>query len=211
MDQIVDLDWLKHRLNEPLVVIVDCRFNLADTSEGKKKYEESHIPGAVYFDLEKDLSSHVGTHGGRHPLPDPKQFALKLGSVGIDQSKTVIVYDDQKGAMAARFWWLLRYHGHPNVAVLNEGFSGWAKKGYPVSSDIPQPQPVQFVSNIHHDWIVPMAGVKNLLDGEPLIDSRAPIRYRGEKEPFDSKAGHIPCAENWFWEIIRLISLIVAL
>jgi len=200
MEQIVELDWLYKHLNDPLLVLVDCRFNLADSSEGKEKYRASHIPGAIYFDLEKDLSSPVGKHGGRHPLPDAKTFALKLGQAGIDHTKTVITYDDEHGSNAARFWWLLRYHGHQNVAVLNEGFSAWKEKGYPVTSEIPEPTPVKFVSNIHHDWIVPMAGVKSRPAEEALIDSRAPERYRGEVEPMDAKAGHIPGAENWFWE-----------
>jgi thiosulfate/3-mercaptopyruvate sulfurtransferase len=200
VDHIIDLEWLKTRLDDPSIVIADCRFNLADPAEGKRKYQESHIPGAVYFDLERDLSDPVGQHGGRHPLPNPKQFAFKLGNSGIDHTKTVIVYDDQKGAMAARLWWLLRYHGHQNVAVLNGGFSEWVKKGLPVTAEISKRHSAQFVSNIHHDWIVPMAGVKNLPEGEPLIDSRAPNRYRGETEPIDAQAGHIPGAENWFWE-----------
>lgn len=200
MEHIVDSEWLKSRLDDSSIVVVDCRFNLADPTEGKRKYQESHIPGAVYYDLEKDLSDQVGKHGGRHPLPNPKHLAFKLGNSGIDHTKTVIAYDDQNGAMAARFWWLLRYYGHQNAAVLNGGFSNWVDKGFPVTSDIPQPHSAQFVPNIHHDWIVPMAGVKNLPEGEPLIDSRAANRYRGEVEPMDAKAGHIPGAENWFWE-----------
>lgn len=200
MDQIVELDWLANRLDDPLLVIVDCRFNLADPAEGKKKYFESHIPGAVYFDLEKDLSGPVGRHGGRHPLPDPKRFAELLGNAGINQTKTVVAYDDEKGSNAARFWWLLRYHGHQNVAVLNEGFSAWVKRGYPITAEVAKPKTVTFIPNLHHEWVVPMAGVKFRPDGEPLIDSRAPERYRGEVEPIDAKAGHIPGAENWFWE-----------
>ncbi|MFC4619628.1 sulfurtransferase [Camelliibacillus cellulosilyticus] len=200
MDQIVSQDWLKTRLDDPSMIIADCRFNLAEPSEGKRLYLESHIPGAVYFDLEKDLSSPVAEHGGRHPLPDAKTFASKLSEAGIDHTKTVIAYDDQKGSMAARLWWLLRYFGHQSVAVLDEGFSAWKEKGFPTTAVLPKRSTAQFVPNVQHDWVVPMAGVKQLSKGEPLIDSRAPNRFRGENESIDPKAGHIPGAENWFWE-----------
>ncbi|WP_077614842.1 sulfurtransferase [Caenibacillus caldisaponilyticus] len=200
MDPIVGQDWLAQRLGSPNIVVVDCRFNMADPEEGKREYERFHIPGAVYFDLEEDMSGPVTEHGGRHPLPDPKTFAEKLGERGIDHTKTVIAYDDQNGAMAARFWWLLGYLGHPNVAVLDEGFSAWVKKGLPVSNDKPIPVRTQFIPNIQHDWVVPMIGVKTRAPEEVLVDARSPERYRGEKETIDRKAGHIPGAENWFWE-----------
>jgi thiosulfate/3-mercaptopyruvate sulfurtransferase len=199
VSEFISLDEVKGRLTDPDIVILDCRFDLTQKEAGYSAYIEGHLPGALYFDLEKDLSSPVGKHGGRHPLPDVEALAEKLGRAGIDESKTVIVYDDQNGSYAARMWWLLKYYGHDKVFVTEEGFSSWVKTGYPVTTSIPHPEPRTFHPMVKEEWTVNMSEVKQLPEDELLMDARAPERYRGDIEPLDPKAGHIPGATNSFW------------
>ncbi|WP_342743127.1 sulfurtransferase [Marininema halotolerans] len=196
---LVSSTWLKEYLQDESLVLADCRFNLAKPSEGKNAYDDRHIPGAVYFHLDDELSGPVTTHGGRHPLPDRTSFANLLGEKGIDQKKTVVIYDDQGGAMAARLWWMLKYLGHENVAVLNGGFTAWEKAGYPVTSEPTRVIPTYFEPDIKEpDQLVQMDEVRR---GDMLlIDSREPKRYQGIEEPIDKKAGHIPGAVNRFWK-----------
>ena len=119
---IVTADWLHSHLHDPQIVIVDCRFSLADPDLGKQQYADHHIEGAYYLDLNQDLSSPVQTHGGRHPLPNIDELATKLSHIGIISGETMVVaYDDSRFAFASRLWWLLRYMGHENVAVLDGG------------------------------------------------------------------------------------------
>lgn len=127
---IVSATWLRENLNNPQIVIVDCRFSLTDPALGRQQYEASHIPGAYYLDLNQDLSGPVQKHGGRHPLPDLSKLAEKLSAIGIhsggEQEPTyVVAYDDSRLAFASRLWWLLRYMGHDHVAVLDGGLGGW--------------------------------------------------------------------------------------
>ncbi|SDX04276.1 thiosulfate/3-mercaptopyruvate sulfurtransferase [Marininema mesophilum] len=198
-DVLVKAMWLNEHLNDPSLVIADCRFDLTNPSAGKNAYEESHIPGAVYFHLDEELSGPVEKHGGRHPLPDLTTFAALLGDKGIDHEKTVIVYDDQGGAMAARLWWMLQYLGHERVAVLDGGFTGWREAGYSVTSEKTTILPTQF--DIHIRKPKQLVQMEEIQKGEnPLIDSREPDRYHGKVEPIDKKAGHIPGALNRFWK-----------
>ncbi|WEG11962.1 sulfurtransferase [Pullulanibacillus sp. KACC 23026] len=199
MSEFMTVEEACERLSDPKLIIVDCRFDLADKEAGKRAYDEGHLPGAFYMDLEKDLSGSVQIHGGRHPLPDLEILAQKLGTIGIDQTKTVLVYDDQNGSMAARLWWLLKFYGHEDVHVLNGGVSAWLEQGYPLTKELPVPHPVLFKPNPNENWIMDVEDVKNLPAGTLLIDARAPERYRGDVEPLDKKAGHIPGAINWFW------------
>jgi thiosulfate/3-mercaptopyruvate sulfurtransferase len=205
MASVVSADWLLNYLDDPNVVIIDCRFQLSDPSSGKKEYEASHLPGAFYLDLNQDLSSPVQKHGGRHPLPNPHTLAQKLEKMGINFSQTkVIAYDDSRCAFAARLWWLLRYLGHDEVAVLDGGWSAWKKAGYPVSTDIPSQQPGTFTPQLREDWVVNRKGVQ-ARQKDPnavIIDSRDPDRYRGEREPIDPVAGHIPGAVNFPWKSV---------
>ena len=121
---IVSAKWLHENLHDPQVVVVDCRFSLIDIELGRKQYQEKHIEGAYYLDLNLDLSSPVQKHGGRHPLPDFDKLAKKLSQIGVNSSETmVVVYDDSRFAFASRLWWLLRYMGHEQVAVLDGGFA----------------------------------------------------------------------------------------
>lgn len=200
MFPVVSADWLAHHLNDRKVAIVDCRFSLTDASLGRQQYKSSHIPGAYYFDLNQDLSSPVEQHGGRHPLPDLDIFAAKLAQAGITNETLVAAYDDSRLAFAARFWWLLRYVGHDRVAVLDGGYQGWLKAKYPYTSLIPPKRSGEFRVNVQRDRTVNIEQVKARSDQAVLIDSREGERYRGEREPIDSIAGHIPGAVNFPWQ-----------
>jgi len=203
MSIIVQPRWLLARMYEPDLVIVDCRFQLGALEAGRKAYEQDHIPGALYADLETDLSAPITEHGGRHPLPDTRDFAAFIGKLGIDQDTRVVAYDDQGGAFATRLWWLLRYHGHKKTYILDGGYSKWKELGYPISDAKPSViVPKTFVPELQPDLLVSVKDVRERL-GNPhtvLIDSREPRRYRGEEEPIDKKAGHIPGARNLFWK-----------
>ena len=204
---LVSPQWLYEHLGDRQLQIVDCRFSLTEPQLGRQQYEVAHIPGAHYLDLNQDLSSAVQAHGGRHPLPDVNRFADKLGSLGIQsgegeaQPTFVVAYDDSNFAFASRLWWLLRYLGHDAVAVLDGGWRGWQAQGYPVTDQIPEPQVGTFVPKPQSDWIVKIDTVKAAqASNVMLIDSRAPERYRGEVEPIDPIAGHIPGAVNYPWQ-----------
>lgn len=200
--QIISAAWLADHLQDEDFVVVDCRFQLMDAAAGHKQYRQGHIPGAVYFDLEKDLSGPKQEHGGRHPLPDLDGFVEKLGNAGINERKHVVAYDDQNGSMAARLWWMLRYLGHTQVSVLGISFTTWKAQGYPVSTDMPQPTAEVFEPHVHRDMALTMEEMQHrkAQENTVLVDARAPERYRGESESTDPKAGHIPGAQNWFWK-----------
>lgn len=202
MNNIVTMKWLLARLYEPDLVIVDCRFALGKPESGRATYEESHIPRAVYLDLEKDLSSPITEHGGRHPLPDLDRLAQRLGQSGIQSSSRVVIYDDQGGAMASRLWWLLKYTGHEQAYVLDEGFTAWKNASYPVTDEQPVVIPVTYGINLKPDKLVRVDQVRKASQqgSKTLIDSREPRRYAGLEEPMDTKAGHIPGAVNYFWK-----------
>ncbi|MBW4559666.1 MAG: sulfurtransferase [Mojavia pulchra JT2-VF2] len=200
---VVSPKWLLEHLKDPQVVIVDCRFSLADPQLGQQQYQISHIEGSYYLDLNRDLSSPVGEHGGRHPLPNPAELADKLSKMGVNYQKTLVVaYDDSRFAFASRCWWLLRYLGHERVAVLDGGFAGWQKAGYPITDIIPQPRIATFEPQLQTDRVVDITTVKARKDLPEvvLVDSRESDRYRGEREPIDKIAGHIPGAINYPWQ-----------
>ncbi|OLP16624.1 sulfurtransferase [Leptolyngbya sp. 'hensonii'] len=204
---VVSAAWLQQHLENPGIAIVDCRFSLMEPAVGQQQYSQSHIPGAHYLDLNQDLSGPVGQHGGRHPLPDPVLLAEKLSALGIDSEgpagpTLVVAYDDARFAYAARLWWLLRYLGHDRVAVLDGGWSGWLATGYGTTEVIPKPKPGHFIPQVRSDHVVDIEAVKKLRDqpGAVLIDSREGDRYRGEREPIDPVAGHIPGAVNYPWQ-----------
>lgn len=199
---VVSASWLATRLDDPDVAIIDCRFSLTNAEFGKHQYQESHIPGAYYLDLNRDLSSPVGKHGGRHPLPDPMKLAHRFSEMGIHSHTLVVAYDDSNFAFAARLWWLLRYLGHENVAILDGGFSGWNAQGYPVTQTQPDVKLGQFIPQINPQLVVDIETVKAKKDRPTvaLIDSRDPDRYLGKVEPIDPIAGHIPGAVNYPWK-----------
>lgn len=203
MKYVVDKEWLLKNLHEPNIRIVDCRFSLADPEKGRQEYTKSHLPGAVFFDLEKDLSDSIGTHGGRHPLPKLNVFTSKLEQAGIDENTTVIAYDYGEGAYAGRFWWMLHYLGHDKVYVLDGGFKEWSDANYPVSAEIPTFEKTTFNANIKPETIVNVEDVRSVVNGQDsntcIIDSREEKRFLGLEEPIDKKAGRIPGAINRPW------------
>jgi thiosulfate/3-mercaptopyruvate sulfurtransferase len=209
---IVSPAWLNDHLHDPNILIADCRFSLMEPEAGRSQYEAGHIPGAVYFDLNQDLSSPVQQHGGRHPLPDISKLTETLRAAGVhsgnanagnDKPATfVVAYDDSRFAFASRLWWLLRYLGHDQVAVLDGGFRAWQAAGYAATQDIPSRPNGDFVPHVRSHLLVDIQDVKARKDkpGVALVDSREGDRYRGEREPIDPVAGHIPGAVNYFWK-----------
>jgi len=187
-------------IDEQDIVIVDCRFSLSDTERGRRDYLQSHIPKAVYAHLNEDLSGPVVPgKTGRHPLPGVEEFTRTLSAWGIDSSVQVVVYDDAGGAIAARLWWMLRWLGHYAVAVLDGGWPCWQATGNAVSQGKERCVSRVFEADLRSDLLVETEDVIRLV-GDPawrLIDSRVPERYRGEHEPIDPVAGHIPGAENF--------------
>lgn len=183
---------LKH-LGDDNFIVVDCRFNLADTAAGFLAYQTSHIPGAVYAHLDNDLSGPPLTDNGRHPLPAPESLIKTFSRLGIDQTKQVVVYDIAGGGIASRLWWLLRYMGHDKVALLDGGWQSWKTANYPTTAGIEQNPTTTFNGQPNKTWLVLKADVQA---APLLIDARAPERYRGEIEPLDRLAGHITGAVN---------------
>lgn len=200
---LVDSEWLKQQLDNPQVVIVDCRFQLADPHWGEKEYRDCHIKGASYLNLDRDLSSEVKSHGGRHPLPDMDGLAQKFAELGIVKNETLVVaYDDSRFAFAARLWWLLRYLGHDSVVLLDGGWQEWLKHDYPVSNVVPERKAGSFSPQPHPDWLVDINTVKSAhhSDEVVVVDSRDRDRYLGLREPIDPIAGSIPGAVNSPWK-----------
>ncbi len=197
---LISVEGLAQFLTEPDWVIVDCRFGLEDTEKGRREYQNGHIPGAVYAHLDEDLSGPVVPDvTGRHPLPEEDSFAEKLGTWGIGSTSQVVVYDDCGGMIAARLWWMLRWLGHENVAMLDGGFPAWIAEGHPVDDDVPNPEKRNFSSNIQADMTFSSDDILHHFGdpGKILIDSRAPERFRGEVEPIDAVPGRIPGAINY--------------
>lgn len=189
---------LQARLDNPDWVIVDCRFDLAQPGWGFQDYLYGHIPGAVYAHLDYDLSGARTPINGRHPLPDPESFRETLGRFGIDRSKQVVVYDTTNGSYAARLWWLLKYYGHERVALLDGGLTHWKYLKLPIDYGSHTNKSVVF-SGAPDPRMVVTTGEVQMLSAQntvPLIDARAPERFRGELETIDPVAGHIPNAIN---------------
>ena len=195
---LIDTADLAAHLDDPNWVIVDCRFYLNDPELGRKQYLEAHIPGAVYADLDKDLSGPViPGETGRHPLPDVDTFAKRLGSWGIGDGVQVVAYDGAGGMVAGRLWWMLKWLGHEQVAVLNGDFRAWLHEGRPTRPGGETRASRTFMPRLQADRLVDAGEVLAHL-GDPsmkLLDARARDRFRGENETLDAKAGHIPGAK----------------
>ncbi len=195
---LVDTEALAARLHEPDWVVVDCRFTLTDPQAGRRAYAQGHIPGARYAHLDHDLSSPVTPGSGRHPLPDPAMLARKLGAWGIDERAQVVAYDEDAGVFASRLWWLLRWLGHEAVAVLDGGLAKWRREGRALSTATPVPTARVFHPRVDDRlWVSTSVVEQAVASGDRLlIDARAGERFRGEVEPLDPVAGHIPGARN---------------
>ena len=193
---LVDCATLRGLLERSDVAVIDCRFDLADSETGKRAYTQAHIPGAVYAHLDHDLSGPRHAGSGRHPLPSPDRLKGTFGRWGITTGTQVIAYDDAGGMLAAaRMWWLLRYLGHEAAAVLDGGWAAWRAAGMPVASGVQTRQTASFRGEPRSERA---ATADEAARVARLIDSRDPARYRGEHEPIDPVAGHIPGALNHF-------------
>jgi thiosulfate/3-mercaptopyruvate sulfurtransferase len=201
---LIDAHTLKAHLSDPTWCVVDCRHDLADLQAGWNAYQQGHIPGAVFAPLEDALSGPKTPHGGRHPLPDRAQFITTLQRWGVNQDTQVVAYDAQGGQFAARLWWLLRWVGHARGALLDGGWQAWLVETDLSSSETPAPRPegkVQAGPSLVRE-VDATAVLRMRVDAHTrLIDARAPERYRGDVEPIDPVAGHIPGALNRFWQL----------
>jgi thiosulfate/3-mercaptopyruvate sulfurtransferase len=192
---LIDADTLAQWLDDPGLRVVDCRFQLGDPLAGRAAYLRGHIPGAVYADLERDLSAAPSAASGRHPLPERSDLAATLGHLGISNSHQVVAYDDAGGATAARLWWLLRWMGHGAVAVLDGGLAAWRAGGRQLDAAEVRPPVARFLPGAPLTHTVDAADILQGRVGQ-LLDARSAARYRGDVEPLDTVAGHIPGAIN---------------
>lgn len=199
---LVSAETLASHLDDPEWVTCDCRHDLADYEHGRRAYAESHVPGARFVHLDEDLSGPKTGLNGRHPLPHPRTFALRLGALGIDDAKQVVAYDASGGCYAARLWWMLRWLGHTKVAVLDGGWSAWLAAGLPVTAEIPSMEPATHTPTANALGAVDAAFVAARLNDPSMVvvDARSPDRFRGENETIDPVAGHIPGAVNRFFK-----------
>lgn len=186
--------------------IIDCRHDLSDTEAGRRAYSNAHIPGAVFAHLDEDLSGPIIPGStGRHPLPCITAMEQQFSKWGISPQTQVVVYDDKRGAIAARLWWMLRYLGHEAVAVLDGGLVVWQQANGPLDAETPTLTTSEFKAQPKPDWVRDAAMVDEARQdaNQVVVDSRATARYRGEHEPIDPVAGHVPgainlpFAENW--------------
>ena len=194
---LVQAEDLAAALGREDVVVMDCRVSLAERGAGEQRWRESHIPGARYADLERDLSDMRREGEGQHPWPAVADFTARLGAWGIGPDTQVVAYDEGDGAFAARLWFLLRTLGHARVAVLDGGWARWRALDLPVDSDIPLPAPTTYHGEFDQGRLLDARQVQSrLAAGDVLLDARAAPRFRGEVEPLDRVAGHVPGARN---------------
>jgi len=200
---LIDPARLALQLNNPQWVVFDCRHDLMDHSKGERLYREGHVPRAHFARVESDLSGEKSGSNGRHPLPTPQSFADFLGRHGVGEGSTVVVYDDAGGQYASRLWWMARWIGFERVLLLDGGFQRWQTEGRPLATDWPIPRPPKLVAQTQPEMVWTVAAVEaNLTRRDAVIlDARTPERYRGETEPIDQVAGHIPRAINRFHKL----------
>jgi thiosulfate/3-mercaptopyruvate sulfurtransferase len=203
MPPLIAAEDLHARIADPSLLVVDCRHDLADVTAGRRAYQQGHIPGAMFLHLDDDLSGPRhgpdGRFRGRHPLPDRAAFAHRLAALGVTHATTLVAYDAGDGMYASRLWWLARWIGHANVMVLDGGLGRWQALGYPLTTALPAPRAPavavigeSLVATIDVDALAADVAAPTYR----ILDARAPERYRGEVEPLDAKAGHIPGAHN---------------
>jgi thiosulfate/3-mercaptopyruvate sulfurtransferase len=192
---LVSADWLREHLRDPDVSVIDFRWYLLGRN-GSDEYARGHIPGAVFVDLEAVTGKQDSNARGRHPLPSAAQFESEMRKAGVGERTKLVVYDDAGGSIAARLWFMLGWFGHDAQAVLDGGMQAW---GGPLETSVATPAAGSFQSREpDRSRVLDFDGVCRL-DGVPVLDARAGERYRGEKEPVDPKAGHIPGAVSAPW------------
>ena len=199
---LINTENLSKHLRDPDWVIFDCRHDLSDLGKGERQYREGHIPGAQYASADIDLSGEKTGTNGRHPLPSPAAFTAFLARHGVSNTSTIVAYDDVGGQFASRLWWMARWIGMKNVLLLDGGIPKWIADGGTLSTDVPAPTPAPLRGQADPSMAWSAADVlAHLDDGDTaLIDARAAERYRGETEPIDPVAGHIPNAANRFYK-----------
>lgn len=185
--------------------LIDARFNLQDSDWGLTAYMEEHIDGAVYMHLERDLSD-MTSKNGRHPMPSHEQLQSLFERSGLSYEDTLVVYDQGGAPFATRAWWMLKYAGFPNVHVVNGGFAALVEAGYAVVSGHEEVESTSLTLQWNERIFASREDVKEIVDGAKqvtLLDARSAVRYRGEEEPIDPVAGHIPTAKNFDWEQLK--------
>jgi thiosulfate/3-mercaptopyruvate sulfurtransferase len=199
---LIDAVALRARLDAGApIVLLDCGFDLADPAAGERAYAAGHLPGAVYVHLDRDLSGAKTGRNGRHPLPDRAEFARRAGAWGIAPGVQAVAYDAQGGPYAARAWWLLRWLGHAASAVLDGGPAAWLEAGGASTTDIaPPPARPPYPAGAPAMPTIDAPALLAVLGRRPVLDARAAERFRGEVEPLDPVAGHIPGALNRFFK-----------
>lgn len=197
---LISTDDLARRLSDPALVVVDCRHNLSDVAAGERAYRASHLPGARFMHMDRDLSGERTGRNGRHPLPEVAALSAVLGRAGIDASKQVVAYDQNNGMWASRLWWLLHWLGHDAAAVLDGGLDKWVAERRPLTADPPITRPARFVAMTPRPIVSSDDVLRHLKarGSSPMtiLDARARERFRGDIEPLDPVAGHIPGAIN---------------
>lgn len=196
---LIGVDELRPQLGQPTWRVLDCRFDLMQPETGRAEYGQGHIPGAQYANLDRDLAGPVSKSTGRHPLPSTTAFAQTLGDWGIDNVSQVVVYDHGNGAIAARLWWMLKWVGHEQIAVLNGGYTAWQEAGFEVSDSTEFARRTKFRAVADSGLFVTTDELVQsiIADNAPLIvDARGRARFAGKFEPIDTVAGHIPGAVN---------------
>ena len=197
-DCLISAAELRNRLGDNALKIYDCRFSLFDKGKGHSAYLSGHIPGASYVHLENDLSGPITSRTGRHPIPKFDLFIERLGALGVEHGSRVVIYDEGPSAQAARFWWLLRWVGHDNVAVLDGGFRAWETVGGTITQGIEAYPPGAYTAQVGSFEPVEANDVAEALSTKSglVIDARENKRFVGEEEPLDRVAGHIPGSIN---------------
>jgi thiosulfate/3-mercaptopyruvate sulfurtransferase len=194
---LISVAELADVIGDTELVVCDVRFHLADHDQGRREYDEAHIPGARFVDLHTELAADTG--GGRHPLPSVDEFAAVLGRLGVEPGSMVVAYDSAGGATASRLWWMLRSVGHGRVAVLDGGYPAWVAAGHSVTSEVPDVTPTEYAAAPEWTGVVDADAVAQSVEfGGTVIDARSAERFRGDVEPIDARAGHIPGAINRF-------------
>ena len=198
---LITVAELAQHLNDPEVVVFDCRHELTDASFGEKAYAESHIPGARFASVDKNLSGALTGKNGRHPLPDVDNFMEWLGRMGVSNASQVVGYDHAGGPYGARLWWLMRWLGHSRVAVLDGGWQAWNAAGQPVAKEVPTPKRGKFSGKPDNSRVDAQYVSQRLKTADMvLIDARSTDRFHGDNETIDPIAGHIPGAVNRFFK-----------
>ncbi len=196
---LIQASELRPLVDSSTVRVIDCRFTLGDPDAGRAQYQQGHVPGAEYAHLDRDLSGVVVTgRTGRHPLPNPSELASRFSEWGISEATHVVAYDDQAGAFAARLWWLLKWLGHDKASVLDGGFTAWVDGGHPVSTEAATIAPTEFVPQERAELVLEVDEIERIRDRDDhrLLDARGVARFRGDEEPIDPVAGHIPGARS---------------